>query len=171
MQSQASGDVVLFHEVQHLPRALLYLVLGVAAGPMWYLVVEQVLLGHPVGSKPAPDGVLLLLWLLVGVTLPLMMATARLETEVRSDGIRLRYPPFLRTPRHVHPLSIARCEARTYHPIREYGGWGIRWWFGRMAYNVRGNRGVELELMDGRMLMIGSQRADELAGAVRASMR
>jgi hypothetical protein len=37
-----------------------------------------------------------------------------------------------------------------------------------MAYNVSGNRGVEVELTDGRTVMVGSQRADELAGALRA---
>jgi hypothetical protein len=35
-----------------------------------------------------------------------------------------------------------------------------------MAYNVRGDRGVQLVLRDGRRVLIGSQRADELAKAI-----
>jgi hypothetical protein len=34
------------------------------------------------------------------------------------------------------------------------------------AYNVRGNRGVQLELANGKRILIGSQRAEELAGAI-----
>jgi hypothetical protein len=39
----------------------------------------------------------------------------------------------------------------------EYGGWGIK--YGKMgkAYNVSGNRGVQLEFTDGKRLLIGSQ--------------
>ncbi|MBW8868301.1 MAG: hypothetical protein JF610_13410, partial [Acidobacteria bacterium] len=47
--------------------------------------------------------------------------------------------------------------------------WGLR--FGRRgrAYSISGNRGVELTLADGRRVMIGSQRADELAAALARS--
>lgn len=169
MNTQTNDPDILFSEVQRMPRVLLWLACA-AVCPLWYLVVAQVLLGHPMGSKPAPDAVLLLLWLLIGVTLPLAFAVARLETEVRSDGLRLRYPPFMFRVKHFHPLEIMRCEARSYRPIREYGGWGIRWWFGRVAYSVRGNRGAELTLANGRIVMVGSQRADELADALRRVM-
>lgn len=62
-------------------------------------------------------------------------------------------------------------QARTYRPLREYGGWGIRWGGkGRMAYNVSGSEGVEVELLDGRTVMVGSRRPDELADTLRAHM-
>ena len=53
-------------------------------------------------------------------------------------------------------------------PILEYGGWGIRYSpFGKgWAYNVRGNQGVQLELANGQRILVGSQRADELARAI-----
>ena len=40
-----------------------------------------------------------------------------------------------------------------------------------MAYNVSGDRGVELTLKDGRRVMLGSQRADELAAVIEAERR
>ena len=64
----------------------------------------------------------------------------------------------------VNEIVVAR--ARTYSPLREYGGWGLRGWGTSRAYNVSGNRGVELTLQDGSSIMIGSQRADELAQAI-----
>jgi hypothetical protein len=34
------------------------------------------------------------------------------------------------------------------------------------AYNVSGNRGVEITLANGKRVLIGSQRSDELAAAI-----
>lgn len=65
--------------------------------------------------------------------------------------------------------EIAHFEARTYSPLREYGGWGIRGFGSNRAYNVSGNHGVELVLKDGRKVLIGSQRADDLALAIAAA--
>jgi hypothetical protein len=67
--------------------------------------------------------------------------------------------------------DITRCEVRTYNPIREFGGWGIRYRRGAKAYNVSGNRGVQLELANGKRLLIGSQRSEELARAIEAKMK
>jgi hypothetical protein len=59
---------------------------------------------------------------------------------------------------------------QTYRPIRDYGGWGIRYGRGGKAYNVSGNRGVMLELSDGQKLLIGSQRPEELANAINLAL-
>jgi hypothetical protein len=37
-----------------------------------------------------------------------------------------------------------------------------------MAYNVSGDRGVQIELLNGKRLLIGSQRAEELWQAIQA---
>jgi hypothetical protein len=66
---------------------------------------------------------------------------------------------------------MARCEPCSYKPIKEYGGWGIKGWSpNRLIYNVSGDQGVELTLHDGRQLMLGSQRPQELAGAIAAGL-
>ncbi len=57
-------------------------------------------------------------------------------------------------------------EVLTYSPIKDYGGWGIRYGRGGKAYNVRGNRGVQLQLANGQRLLIGSQRPEELSNAL-----
>jgi hypothetical protein len=55
---------------------------------------------------------------------------------------------------------------RTYRPIRDYGGWGIRYGRNGKAYNVSGNRGVMLEFSHGQKLLIGSQKPGDLANAI-----
>ena len=82
--------------------------------------------------------------------------------------------------RSASPPSGARafrwpksCEPRVYRPVLEYGGWGVRYTpFGRgWAYNVSGNRGVQLVMSSGRRALVGSQRPDDLAGAINAARR
>lgn len=90
----------------------------------------------------------------------------RLETRVEDGVLSVRLTPF--RPRRIALSDVVRAEVRTYHPIREYGGWGIRWGRGGMAYNARGNQGVQLELKDGRCVLIGSQEPERLLAAVRA---
>ena len=85
------------------------------------------------------------------------------------NAVRLRFFPLIR--RTIPLTEIQSCEARTYRPIREYGGWGIRWGFSGMAFNVSGDRGVQLVLAGRKRLLIGSQRADELAAIINEARR
>ena len=64
--------------------------------------------------------------------------------------------------------DIASAVADSYEPIPEYGGWGIRGFGRSVALNARGNRGVRLTLHDGRRVLVGSQRPDDLAAALTA---
>ena len=70
--------------------------------------------------------------------------------------------------RRIPRSNIARAESVTYHPIREYGGWGIRGWGDDVALNARGNRGVRLTLTNRKRVLIGSQRPEALESALRA---
>lgn len=82
------------------------------------------------------------------------------------EAVRIHFPPLVK--RTIPRAEIAGAEARTYAPIREYGGWGVRLGRRGWAYNVSGNRGVELTLVSGKGVMIGSRRAEELEAAIRA---
>jgi hypothetical protein len=94
----------------------------------------------------------------------------RLVVEVRADHVYIRYFPILR--RRIALADIERADARRFNPIIEYGGWGVKgWMMGRISYSVSGTWGVELELNDGRRVMIGSRRADDLAEAITAQLK
>ncbi len=54
--------------------------------------------------------------------------------------------------------------------MKEYGGWGIRYGMKGMAYNVSGNRGVQLEFETGKRLLIGSQRPEELVSQIQVAI-
>lgn len=99
-----------------------------------------------------------------------LFVTAKMVTEARYEGILVQGYPIARLRRLIPYSDIVSCEARNYSPIMEYGGWGIRRGPGGNAYNVSGNRGVQLLLRSGEKLLIGSQKADELAAAISARL-
>jgi hypothetical protein len=109
------------------------------------------------------------------VSVPVMVAAIalvllmKLTVEVEDGRLHVRFFPLVK--RNIPVAEIARWEARTYRPILEYGGWGIRFGWKGMAYNVNGNRGVQLEFTNGKRLLIGSQRPDELATAITHAKR
>jgi hypothetical protein len=74
----------------------------------------------------------------------------------------------VRRRRDIPLRQIARWEVRTYRRILEYGGWGIRYALtgGGWAYNISGNRGVQLVFTGGKRLLIGAQHSEELATAL-----
>jgi len=128
------------------------------------------------GREPeAADGLIRASILVFGIlgAVTLLLIVTRLTVRVDGAHIHVRFFPLL-FKRDIPLTDVARWEARTYQPIVEYGGWGIRTWWGRRndsAYNMKGNRGVQLVFTNGRRLLIGSQRADELTGAISAAKR
>lgn len=173
--SGTQGRTVLFHEVQEFRR--LWFAFLILPGSLTLIVLfafgmyRQLGMGIPFGSDPMPDGVLWFIgpfMILLGCFLIFIFLSMRLITTVQGDGVYLRYVPFVN--RIITFRDIVKCEARTYHPLRDYGGWGIRGGRKRRAYNVRGNRGVQLGFRDGSSLLIGSQRAEELERAILKMM-
>lgn len=145
------------------------LVLGLAC-LAWAAFVAQVVAGHPLGPNPAPNGVIWVLLVLIGVGLPLFIASLRLTIEVDRRELRLRYRPLLL--KRIPLDHIRAADARTYRPILEYAGWGIRWAPGRgWCYTLAGNTGVQLTLHDGRKLLLGTDHAEAVAEAINQRRR
>jgi len=156
--------MAFFREEQRLAPWIWAVIAGVEA--VYAYSVLEILRGR---SRADRFETAVLLVSIVG--LPLLIAACRLIVEVVPEGIRLRYIPFHRVFRTIPFERIARFEVRRYGPIREYGGWGIRWGRAGMAYSASGDRGLQLVLTDGRRILIGSARPDEFQRAVAAASR
>jgi len=165
----------VFHEVQHVRQAWFGYVLLVAGVSMvafmsWGMY-RQLVAGQPFGDQPMSDTMLAVLgtlYLAIGAGMLYLFFVGKLVTEVRPDGIYARWAPFHREAKRFVYEDIAEYEARKYSPIFEYGGWGLRYSRKGGAYNVHGNRGVQLVFTNGKRLMIGSQRADTMVNAIHS---
>jgi hypothetical protein len=112
------------------------------------------------GGRPAPRSLPYALWG-APLLLAIWFSLGRLVTEVRESGLSIHFQ-LLWAERMIPWSEIRTVEAVTYSPRRR----GVRWGARGTTYNVSGNRGVRIELADGGSVLVGSQRADELADAI-----
>lgn len=164
----APNSSPLFHETQRFRQWWLVFLVGGIVLLMWGTFIQQIGRGRPVGNNPMSDWGVWVLWLLLGIGLPVVFSRARMETTVYPDRIDIHLWPLAR--RIIPAADIASVAARDYRPLREYGGWGIRGFGSNRAYNVSGDQGVELALTNGNRVLIGSQRPEALATAIERMM-
>lgn len=158
------ANVIIFREEQRFRQWWVWLAVYGVAALQWWGFVQQIVLGRPWGDNPGPNWMVWLFWLLFGIGLPVFFHILKLTVEVTPEQVYVDFRPL--TKRIIPLADVDRVEACTYKAIRQYGGYGVRGARRNMAYNVSGNQGVALTLHDGPRVMIGSQRAAELALAI-----
>jgi hypothetical protein len=138
-----------------------WLIVAAAAGFAWWTFVQGVIFGQPVGDHPPPYWAHWLILAFAGIGLPWLIYALRMTTTVSRDLLVVRYWPFV--TRRIPVVEIGSFAACQYRPIRDFGGWGIRWAGKRgMAYSMYGKEGVQLELRNGHKILVGSQQAAQL---------
>jgi hypothetical protein len=152
---------VLFREKQsfHLGYAKVALALPPAA--LVIVSCRQMIFHRPWGGPPTTNGNLLFLTILI-LLVYVRLITVRLVTELRPERLSVAMKGFWRR------TSVALAEIRAavsveYDPVAEYRGYGVRSGPRGQAYIAYGCQAVQLELRDGRKLLVGSQRSQELA--------
>ena len=158
-----------FYEEQRFRHPLLLLVILFIVAMSWYAFVQQIIQKRPFGTNPAPDAVVWGLWAVFGIAFPIFFLALKMTTEVRPDALFVRFVPGHR--RAIRLDEIKSVEVREYRPLRDYGGWGIRYSSKQgMAYSVSGTKGIQLELTSGKRILIGSQMPDRLANILREAL-
>lgn len=104
---------------------------------------------------------LLLIIVIVTVVL-LSIFIMRLDTQIKSDGIYVRFFPIHRSYRYYPWAVLKSAYIREYAPVSEYGGWGIKGTSHDRALNISGKMGLQLELTNGKKLLIGTRRPEEI---------
>ena len=155
---------ILYEEIQHFRQWWIILLFVLTDVLMLFALWQQLVLKVPFGNKPASDPVLVFISIVVLLLSVFVIFFTRLETKVNSDGIYIRFIPFIFKERYYSWAEIKECYVRKYSPITEYGGWGIRFGIGGSgkAYNVSGNMGLQIEFLVGKKLLIGTKKPEEL---------
>ncbi|MFC2078719.1 hypothetical protein ACFLSZ_01940 [Candidatus Bipolaricaulota bacterium] len=150
----AAGETVVYWDIQN-PRYVTWLSIGIplllwaAAG---YLVQTSVWIAS--------------LEAFVGVVLLQFYGGQR--TRVNRTGITIRYG--------LGGIRIFRCalseisgiRVRSFAPLADFGGYGIRAAKGITAYYLAGRTGVQLNLAERRSALIGSSNPERLAAVIEA---
>ena len=87
-----------------------------------------------------------------------MFGFMRLKTEIDQNEIRMNFFPFVK--KRVNWKEVRKAEIVNYGFV---GGWGIRLWtkYGTV-YNTKGNKGLAIELQNGKKILIGTPKETEL---------
>lgn len=166
---------VLFKEEQKFKQPWMWLIIiPSAVGAIiffGYAFNEQLLNSKPVGDNPLSDiGLIIfgsfIILLMIGITW--LFYYMKLIIEIDKTGIHFSYPPMIMKKKSILKPDIKSFNIREYHPIKEYGGWGVKQTSEKwgQAYNVSGKIGMQVFLKDGKKVLFGTQRPDAFYSAV-----
>ena len=144
----------MFNETQRFTQWWLWLILL----SVWGLMVYSFIMAPPQTDTAA------FVSFGIGILLPLLFWQMKLTTRVEAEGIYVRFSPFHFKEKFFEWESISACYVRTYSPLKEYGGWGIKYGFNGqgLVYNVVGNIGLQLKFKEGEPVLIGTQKGEEI---------
>jgi hypothetical protein len=148
---------IVFKETQKFSQWWLWLILiGIGILPILG-IYKQLIIGEKFGDKPMSDLGIIIFALFV-FSLIAMFWFMQLKTEIDQNEIRMHFFPLVK--KRVNWKEIKNAEIVNYGFV---GGWGIRLWtkYGTV-YNMNGNKGLAIELLNGKNFLIGTQKPEEL---------
>lgn len=154
---------LIFREVQDLHNNILLISVLYPAILLWYVEVYSLVFGKPAGVQNIPDIYLFALWFVFGVFFPFLFYCTKHITEVRKDGIYIRFIPlnlsFKKIPIHV----VEDCRIQAYNPFtgKDYKDEPL---------SRRANFVVTLKLITGKRVMISSKSPKELHQAIMSAV-
>ena len=153
----------VFKETQKFDQWLIKLIylgiIGFLAYTLYTLYIKKEDLGN-VGVNDSSAQLILISTILLVLGLFYIF---KLNTSIDEIGIHYQFLPIHFSRKTVRWENMKKCYVRKYNPIMEYGGWGYRFSFGSgKAFNVRGNKGIQVELMTGKKILIGTQKAKDV---------
>ena len=121
----------------------------------------------PILNVAATKPLAVLICILPVILIMALFFLMNLKTVINLQGIHIQFFPFIREPKVFLWKDIQKIELKKYQPMVEYGGYGIRGLGDDKAYNIQGDIGLKLYFKDGKKLMLGTQKPNEINKIVR----
>jgi len=149
----------VFVEEQRFRQLWLFMILIISLG------IPLVIIALDVFKSDGTDSEALIGLIVVVISTFLtfgLIYSMRLKTRIDEKGIHYQFWPFHWSLKQISWEEIQTAEFRKYDPLGEYGGWGIKGFrkHGR-AYNVSGDKGIQLVLKNGKKVLFGTQLEHE----------
>lgn len=135
--------------------SLAFIVVGVSTYSNWSLVSTSSI-GEKIGAL---SGILIILFVAI------LFLFLKLKTRIDEVGIHYMFYPIHFTYKTIKWNAISKCTIRNYNAISEYGGWGLKFSFFKKkgkSFTTKGNIGLQLELKNGKKILMGTQLKNEL---------
>lgn len=158
----------VFYEKQRFDQWWIQLINFSILGILGYFLYRWFFLKEAVDKVAADDSYGQLIVIVVLLLSFGLIYLFQLKTRIDEKGIHYRFIPFHFSEKTIYWRDMAHCHTRKYSPIREYGGWGLRISSKHgMAYNIKGNQGIQIALKTGKKLLIGTQRPVEAQDVIQ----
>ncbi|QNM86935.1 hypothetical protein H9W90_07445 [Polaribacter pectinis] len=151
----------IFKEEQRFTQVWLYIVLGFSLIVPIYIIFNEYLDENT--KMTTNEFVLTISAIVLSISFIFFL---KLKTRIDELGVHYQFFPFHFSMKTISWNEISSAKVRTYDPIGEYGGWGLKGGFlwnkskGK-CINVSGDVGIQLELKNNTKLLIGTQKKED----------
>jgi len=106
-------------------------------------------------------------WILISIAV--LLNVVKLRTSYNEIGIHIRFIPLVWN-KTILWKDVQTGYMRTY-TLMDFGGWGYRFGKDGTAINAKGKHGIQLVLMNGRRILIGTQQPEEVQKMIDLYLR
>lgn len=159
----------VFKEKQYFRKKITFLIL-IAVSLLSMYAAYNYTRKHTIDG----ENVLQIVVFILPVAVAFLISKLSLRTRIDEHGIQYQFFPFHLSYKQLKWSEISTCFVRKYRPIAEYGGWGFRISLFRKrgnAFSVSGKIGLQIELKNGKKLLIGTQKKKELERVLQTYAR
>ena len=151
-----------FAETQRFRQTWLWIVFAVLSGGFLYIVAGQMMSIGIFAHNLFPSAALALMGGLIFIII-LLLYNSSLSVKINRGGIYYRFLPFHWYYQKIDWKDIEKVYVRRYDALTEYGsGWGIKFGNSGKAYIISGSYGLQIDFLDERKILLGTQRPGEL---------
>ena len=97
-----------------------------------------------------------------------IVSYTKLVTQIRTDGIYIRFFPFQPSFNRYDWEDILDVYIRKFDAYSEYGGWGIRNGPLGKGYLISGQTGIQIVFRDKNRLLISTEKATEVSAILHS---
>ena len=107
----------------------------------------------------------------MAIALAISQLNGGMRTIVTRELVTVRLGLFGIRVLKIKTSEIAASEIMEFSPIKDFGGYGIRFNRKMYAYFLKGNRGIKITLDHGMQYLIGADHPEQMLAVIKAVSR
>ena len=144
---------IFFEEEQRFTNRWLWLLLSCTSIVFIYEIFGQILVHKSIADYSQKDNILILMGI-IPLLIMYLFYKIKFTTRIDNEGIYYQFYPF-----HLREKKISWDEIDTIYvrnkPFKK-----------DIAYNIWGNWGLQIEKSDGKRILLGTQRPEDIKRAI-----
>ena len=150
-----------FKEIQRFNQRWIWIIIIITGLLIYYSTIKQLIFKGNSAIITIPNFVYITIFVL-HLLITILLLLTKLEIEISTRYISYRFFPFHLKKKKVPISLIQSAFIREYHPFKEVSALGINLGKHSKVYNIKGKWGLQLEFQEGRHLLLGTQKPEEI---------